>query len=136
MAKSPSHQLGRPTKYKKEFCKRLEEHMAQGFSFRSFGAIINVTEETLHQWKKKHPAFSESYKKATLGSLLYHEKLLKIGMLGAKTKNIDGKKINTALLIFTLKARFNYREYEQPEDTEYQWEEENAFENRKEEHSQ
>jgi hypothetical protein len=54
----------RPTKYRAEFCDLLEKHMAQGYSFKSFGAVAKVSEETLHVWKHRHKAFREAHERA------------------------------------------------------------------------
>ena len=60
---------GRPSKYKPEYCKMLEEHMEGGLSFECFGGVVGVSEDTLFEWKKVHPSFSESYKKGRTKSM-------------------------------------------------------------------
>ena len=52
--------VGRPTKYKPEYCEQLIEHMAHGASFESFGAIIRVCRDTLYEWCKVYPEFSDA----------------------------------------------------------------------------
>jgi len=83
---------GRPTKYKPEYCDMIIEHFqkepvitlykeeynrdgslkcktpiitaAQFPTFQSFAANIGVNIDTLHEWKKIHEDFSESYARA------------------------------------------------------------------------
>ena len=39
----------------------LVEHMEKGYTFESFAGVISVNQDTLHEWKKRHPDFSEAY---------------------------------------------------------------------------
>lgn len=52
--------FGRPTKYKKEYCKQLIEHMSQGYSFKSFAARVPCNEDTVAEWAKVHQDFSDA----------------------------------------------------------------------------
>ena len=54
---------GRPTKYKSEYCDQLVEHMAQGFPYETFAALIDVCRETLYEWEKKHEEFFHAKKR-------------------------------------------------------------------------
>lgn len=58
----PKHPGGRPTKYKPEYCELLIEHMAGGHSFESFAGRpdVRVNIDTLYEWAKVHPQFSEA----------------------------------------------------------------------------
>jgi len=49
--------FGRPTKYKKEYCQMLIEHMAQGYSFKSFAGVITTDEVTIQRWANQYPDF-------------------------------------------------------------------------------
>ena len=95
---------GRPTKYKKEYCKMLVEHMKEGLSFRTFGAVIGVCEDTLHEWCKKHREFSESKKEGALYSELFWSKMGRSGAAG----KING--FNATAWIFNMKNRFGWRD--------------------------
>jgi hypothetical protein len=55
---------GRKTKYRPEFCEKLITHMKQGYTFKSFGAVVEppCSENTLFEWTKRYPAFQESKK--------------------------------------------------------------------------
>jgi len=86
------------TKYKAGYCKMLEDHMEQGLSFVSFGGKIGVTEKTLHNWKHKHKAFLQSYKKGLPKSLLHWEELGHDLVLAGQG--------NATAWIFNMKNRF------------------------------
>jgi hypothetical protein len=73
--------VGRPTDYKPEYCEMLIEHMAEGYSFKSFGGIIGVAESTLHKWKSEHLEFSESINIGSLKSMVFWEKIGRKGMM-------------------------------------------------------
>lgn len=51
---------GRPTKYRDEYPEMLIEHMREGKSFWTFAAKAMVTWETLSEWCRVHPEFSEA----------------------------------------------------------------------------
>lgn len=76
--KNGKHPGGRPTKYKPEYCKQIVDY----FSVKPFKVIsgrevandlpqlslfahsIGVNQDTLHEWNKNYPEFSEAFKKA------------------------------------------------------------------------
>ena len=90
---------GRPTAYRPEFCEMLIEHMAQGFSFTSFAAKINVNQDTLYNFLKAQKDFDEAKK---LGENLSLMKWEKIGIDQAEGNNRG----NAASYIFNMKNRF------------------------------
>lgn len=94
--------FGRPTKYKPEYCEMLIQHMSQGLSFESFGGTIDVCNDTLYEWKKRHKAFSEASKKGWQKSLAFWERL---GVAGAAGKI---KNFNAAVFCFTMKNKFHW----------------------------
>lgn len=92
--------------YKEEYCQLLIDHMAQGYSFESFGADVNCGRTTLFDWVERYPDFKKAQK-------IGYEKGKKLfeGILLAKTRGLDAKgmdlkKSDTACLIFALKTRF------------------------------
>ena len=94
--------LGRPTKYKPEYCKEAEDFLAQGYTVRSCAAHLDVHHDTLYEWMKQHVDFSDAIKRGQNKSLKYLEDKLK--------KLIDGERQNkpdTTALIFALKTRFH-----------------------------
>jgi hypothetical protein len=66
---------GRKTKYLKKYCDELIEHMRNGDSYSSFAAKIGVHVDTLYEWEKVNPEFSEAKKVAFTHSLTWWEDL-------------------------------------------------------------
>lgn len=95
---------GRPTKYDEKYNEMLIEHMAQGFSFESFAGVIEVNQDTLHEWKKVHPSFSEAKKIAFGKCQVFWEK---IGIDGC-WNTPDGPNLNTGVWVFNMKNRFRW----------------------------
>lgn len=58
------------------------KHMEDGNSFWSFGGIIGVCFDTLHNWTKLYPDFSEAKKIGTSKLLLFDERIAKAGTTG------------------------------------------------------
>jgi hypothetical protein len=104
---------GRPSKYKPEYCEQIIAHMAQGFSFESFAGAISVDRDSLYEWVKRFPAFSDAKKLAFAKCLLHFEMLGKAAMEGQDIIDkatgkviIQGKKIHPTLWIYQMKCRF------------------------------
>ncbi len=53
---------GRPTKYSVDLFPRIELAVKLGATDKEVAALIDVNEDTLHEWKKKHVEFSEFLK--------------------------------------------------------------------------
>jgi hypothetical protein len=116
--KPDGYVFGRPTKYRKDFCLKLIEHMKEGYSFESFGAIVDVCEDTLYEWANKHPNFSEAKKRGLAFARLWWERMGRSGMQGERlvknpnTNEIERVpfKINTTIWVFSMKNRFKYHD--------------------------
>lgn len=61
-AKSP----GRPSKYREEFADQARKLCLLGATDAELADFFEVNEDTIHEWKKVHPEFSESVKKGKL----------------------------------------------------------------------
>lgn len=103
-AKTEAKTVGRPSKYRPEFCEGIVAHMSQGLSFETYGAIIGVNQDTLHEWCKVHPEFSEAKKAGSLKSQLRYEQMGMAIMAG----KIPGA--NVTAWIFNMKNRFHWRD--------------------------
>lgn len=68
---------GRPSKYHEAFCEMLVSHMQEGYSFDSFGAIVGVVPDTLYEWVKQHPEFSEAKRMGKVHERYYWETQLR-----------------------------------------------------------
>jgi hypothetical protein len=91
---------GRPSKYEPHYGSMLIDHMSQGLSFETFAAIIQVDRDTLYEWRKVHPAFSDAFKRGRDLSQLTWERMGLEGITG----KIQG--FNVAGYIFNMKVRF------------------------------
>ena len=95
--------VGRPTKYKPEYCEMLIEHMKQLHSFETFAVDIGVNRDTLYEWCKNHPEFSDAKK---LGRLTLQKGMENIGK-GLMTGKIKG---NVAAWIYYSKNTTTWRD--------------------------
>lgn len=94
--------FNRPSNYKPEFPEMLIEHMAQGLSFTSFGGIIGVPHQYMCEWEKKYPDFKKARAIGDSQSLVFWEKLGKVGIMGKI------KSFNASAYIFSMKNKFNW----------------------------
>jgi hypothetical protein len=95
--------MGRPSKYKKEYCSRAIELFSEGKSVIQIAAELNVSRDTVYEWQKVYPEFSDSIKKGMTKSEAYWEHLLQ----GAAAGLVN---VNSAALIFLLKNRFQWKD--------------------------
>lgn len=98
--------------YKPEYCQMLVAHMAQGYSFESFGADCDSGVSTLYAWVQAHEEFKAAKQKGYSIALKYWETLHKAATLKrGKIKLPDGTTENVVpdktMVIFTLKTRFH-----------------------------
>lgn len=70
---------GRKSKFKKEYCDMLIEHMKLGKSFETFAGKIRVSRRTLYDWVESYPEFKEAKEIAFPGREFFVEdKILKV----------------------------------------------------------
>lgn len=102
----PDRRTLKPDTYKPEYCEMLIAHMEQGFSFTSFGGVINKCKQTLFNWVKDHPEFSEAKDIAFAKCEMWWEKQGIDGLYSHK----DGPNLNGGVWIFNMKGRFGWRD--------------------------
>ena len=68
--------MGRPTKYKEEYCEMLIEDLGNGMTYTAFAGLIGVNIDTLYEWEKVHSAFSDAKK---IGRAKQERYLLEVG---------------------------------------------------------
>ena len=125
--KSEKKKVGRPTKYDQKYCRELIKFFSVNATrvvedirklsvdggdsgiiqrrvanemptFAKFARKIGVNQDTLHEWKKKHKEFSESYKQA---KELQEEFLINIGLSGVTS---------ASFVIFAMKNICGWRD--------------------------
>lgn len=52
--------MGRPSKYPKDACKRIIEYGKLGMCMAEMASEFEVTRETIYEWARVHPDFSDS----------------------------------------------------------------------------
>jgi transposase-like protein len=93
--------IGRPSKYKKEECSKAIKLFSEGKSVVQIAAELDVSRDTIYEWQKAHPEFSDSIKNGMAKSEAFWEHILQ----GAASGLVS---INSAALIFLLKNRFQW----------------------------
>lgn len=93
--------------YDEKFCDELINHAKSGRSFKSFGAVANVSRKTLYEWVKNFPDFAEAKDQAYCHSLKFFEDRLIAKCSGQDFENIKVNKICTSSLLFALKTRYH-----------------------------
>lgn len=94
----PKYILGRPTKYDPKYCQMLVDDAIEGYSFRAFSARIGVHVDTLNQWEKVWPEFSEACACARSSRLRSWEaKAIEVATTG-------GQGSQATMIIFGLKT--------------------------------
>ena len=108
---------GQPTKYKKEYCQKLVDFMAQGYSFEAFAGHVSVDRDTIYEWANVHKEFSDAKKEAFSKSREFWEQIA--------LKNLhlphQGGSFNATVWIFNMKNRFGWKdniELKQTDDKE------------------
>lgn len=105
---------GAPTTYKPEHCQALIDFMSKGYSFEAFAGSIDTHKDTLYQWCKVHPEFSDAKRLAFAKCQIFWEE---IGLRGMWTED-GGPKLNTGNYIFQMKNRFKWTDRVEVSGTE------------------
>lgn len=115
------NKVGRPTKYKNEYCELAFNYCLLGATDEDLARFFEVSESTINQWKIEHIEFSESIKKgkdeadALVARSLYQravgyqylEKKKEISDQGGVKDSVTTKEVvpDTTAQIFWLKNR-------------------------------
>lgn len=105
----PRQGEGRPTDYLPEYCEQVIDFMAGGFSFEAFAGKIGVSKQTLYEWTKVHPEFSDAKNIAFDKCRLWWESKAIEGIF-----NENGRTFNSANFIYNMKCRFRDEWTERP----------------------
>ncbi len=92
--------MGRPTKYKEEFCERVPEIMRDGASIEEVAVELGVALSTLYLWREKHPEFSEAIKR---GEAVSRAWWIKRGRI-----NLENRDFNSTLWYMNMKNRHGW----------------------------
>ena len=97
---------GAPTTYKVEYCQGVIDFMSKGYSFEAYAGHINTHKDTLYNWVKLFPEFSDAKRLAFAKAQIFWEE---IGLRGMWTEE-GGPKLNTGNYIFQMKNRFGWQD--------------------------
>lgn len=100
----PPAKNGRPSKYKKRYCKDIIEWMSKGKSVAGFCAHIGIGRASIHDWRVKHSEFSVAYDAATEACQHWWESLLRAHATGAHAEKMP--KSSESAIRFQLARRF------------------------------
>lgn len=92
--------VGRPSKYKAEFCERVIKCGAEGMTLAEMADDLDIDRSTLSDWVDKHPDFSRAVKRGLEKAQAWWEKQGRIATFGG----CDG--FNATGYIFQMKNRF------------------------------
>lgn len=112
MDKEAKHPGGRPTKYKKEFCKKVVDMMYGGASKYQVARELLVHVDTIAEWCRVYPEFSAAIKLGESYSRGWWE--------DKGHQNISNKNFNSGLWFMNMKNRHGYHngEAEKPDNSE------------------
>lgn len=94
------NKVGRPTKYKQEYCDVAIELMSEGASLIEVAAAVGASSyQTLYDWMKANPDFLEAIKKGELLSQSWWERKGREG--------VEANQFNSTLWFMNMKNRFH-----------------------------
>lgn len=104
---------GRPTKYKKKFCKMVYEWLSVGHSKFVVAGKLGVDDDTFYAWIKKYPEFSDSVDRGVKKALEKWELILMAKASGSKVSvnGIDQSAMVSERSLHFLLARRYRKEY-------------------------
>lgn len=73
--------MARPTTYQQEYCEAVLEAGAQGKSIAWMAASLDVNKDTIYEWAKVHPEFSDALTRARAKAQAWWEDQGQTGMV-------------------------------------------------------
>jgi len=84
-----SRPVGRPTSYRPEFCDCVIQFMSEGRSLDGCAALMGVHPDSLYQWQKIHPEFSDAVRRGRAAATAFWEgRLLDVAKGGSGNANV------------------------------------------------
>ena len=103
--------VGRPTKYKPEFCELIRELAATGAGPAEWAMYCGVDKASLHEWRHHHPEFSTAFNEAKTIEQVWWER--------AGRESLRAEKFQASVWHKSMQARFrdDYTETQRTEIT-------------------
>lgn len=95
---------GRPSKYKAEYCDTVVKLMGEGLSAEACAADFDISKDTLYEWIKTIPEFSDAVGRGLSKGRKFWEVLGRAGAAG------QVKGFNSSTWLFIMRNRFGWRE--------------------------
>lgn len=105
---TPGRTLGRPSKYRPEFCEQIIELARIGKTQQQWAAELSVDVNTLQEWAGVHADFSLA--KSQANALCQNWWIEQARRLSQETGTYIGKRSEVAVLIFALKNIAKWRD--------------------------
>lgn len=90
--------MGRPTKYKPEYCEQVIELGKEGKSLAQLCSHFDIARSTIDQWAVDNPDFSEALTRAKMHMQAYWEQIAH--------QNLTNREFNAPVWKTTMQARF------------------------------
>lgn len=68
--------MGRPSKYDPAYCEQIIAAGSEGLSLTAFAGVIDVCRDTINEWTREHPEFSDAVKRHAAKRVEYLERTL------------------------------------------------------------
>jgi len=94
------HPGGRPTKYDPAMCEIVIQCGAEGKTLVGMADALNIHRDTLHEWRKSNPEFSDAIKFGLMKSQAWWEETGRIATFGGV------QNFSATAYIFQMKNRF------------------------------
>ena len=95
--------IGRPTDYRSNYCADVVDYMGKGFSLTAFAGHVGVSRETIYEWARVHPEFSDAVKAAQAGRCNALEK-------GLLDQELAGPQITARIFALKNAAPLDWRD--------------------------
>lgn len=92
--------VGRPTKYRDEYCQEAIDYLAKGKSVTQLSAHIDVSKSTIYKWAEDHTEFSDALTRGQELSQAHWE--------GELCNMMYSKDVNAPLVKLYFANRFNW----------------------------
>lgn len=80
------HAGGRPTKYDPDMCARVIEVGKEGGAVAEMAVACDVCVDTLYEWNKTYPEFSDSFTRAQTAAEAFHSRRVRAGLVMAPSE--------------------------------------------------